>query len=234
MTSAQATPPRPVTAWSYSRLMCFEKCPREFRYRYLDKLPEPKSPAMDRGITIHANLEEYVKAKKLPRLLPELKRCRKKLSLFRKLGAVAERELAFTKDWKLTGWFDRDAWVRAKIDLTVPLAKDRSYGIDYKSGRPNPEKHVEQMQLYGTLVLLADAHTRFVEHGLWYVDHHDDPYQTGVIERYAPDLKRTLVMWTGRASRIFSEKKWKARPSPANCRWCPYSVKKGGPCKDGM
>jgi CRISPR/Cas system-associated exonuclease Cas4 (RecB family) len=225
---------RPVTAWSYSRLMCFEKCPREFNYRYIQKLPEPKSPAMDRGIALHANLEEYIKAKKLPRLLPELKLCRKKLAEFKKLGAVAERELAFTRDWKLTGWFDPNAWVRAKIDLTVPLAKDREYSVDYKSGRANPEKHVEQMQLYGNLVLLADSHTRFMEHGLWYVDHHAEPYQTGVIERYAPDLKRTLSRWTDRAMRIFNEKRWPTRPSPGNCKWCPYSVKKGGPCKDGM
>lgn len=223
-----------VTAWSYSKLLCFEKCPREFRYRYIDKVPEPKSPAMDRGITIHANLEEFVKATKLPRLMPELKGVRKKLVEFKKLGAVAEREVAFDEKWNPVGWFDRAARVRAKIDLTVPLAKDRVYSIDYKSGRPNPEKHVEQMQLYAVLVLLLDRYVRHVEHGLWYVDHHPVPYATGVIERYEPELKRAIARWDARAARIFAERRFPPRPSSANCKWCPYSIKKGGPCNVGM
>lgn len=214
--------------------MCYEACPRQFRYRYVDKLPEPKSPAMDRGLEIHQTLETFVKAKRAPGLPLELKPILRQLSAFKKRGAVAEREVAFDRDWKPVGWFAREARVRAKIDLTVPLSPNRVFTIDYKTGRPNPEKHVEQMQLYGLMVLVIDTLVRFVEHGLWYVDHHREPHPTGVIERDPQDLKHALARWDARAARIFAERKWRTRPSKSTCKWCAFSKLKGGPCEDGM
>lgn len=49
----------PVT-YSHSRLSTFENCPRQYRYRYLDKLPRP-GPGIEAyvGICVHKALEFY-------------------------------------------------------------------------------------------------------------------------------------------------------------------------------
>ena len=42
-----------INQWSYSRLSCFEKCPKQAEFKFVKKLKEPGSPAMDRGKHIH-------------------------------------------------------------------------------------------------------------------------------------------------------------------------------------
>lgn len=47
-------------AYSHSQLKTFEECALRFRYKYIDKIPEPAaapSPAMERGTIVHDTLE---------------------------------------------------------------------------------------------------------------------------------------------------------------------------------
>lgn len=48
---------------SYSSLALYLECSRKWRYRYLDKLPAPKSPALVFGSAIHATVEGILAAK---------------------------------------------------------------------------------------------------------------------------------------------------------------------------
>ena len=43
--------------WSYSRLADYEKCAALYRFRHIEKLPEPKGDALTRGINIHTQIE---------------------------------------------------------------------------------------------------------------------------------------------------------------------------------
>ena len=60
-----------VTSWSFSRYGDYKKCPLAFKLKHIDKIQEPKSPAMQRGIDIHNLAEAYVVGK-LAKLPPEL------------------------------------------------------------------------------------------------------------------------------------------------------------------
>ena len=51
------TKPRQFTSWSNSRYNDYAQCPAKAHYKHIQKLPEPKSPYMDRGIEI-AKIEE--------------------------------------------------------------------------------------------------------------------------------------------------------------------------------
>ena len=42
-----------IKQWSYSRLSCFEKCPKQAEFKFIKKIKEPGSAAMDRGKDIH-------------------------------------------------------------------------------------------------------------------------------------------------------------------------------------
>ena len=48
-----------VTAWSYSRLELYERCPFAFHQKHIAKLPDPGGPAMQRGNIIHKLAEEH-------------------------------------------------------------------------------------------------------------------------------------------------------------------------------
>ena len=48
---------RPLASLSPSRAQDFQSCPLLYRFRVLDRLPEPPSPAAVRGTLVHAVLE---------------------------------------------------------------------------------------------------------------------------------------------------------------------------------
>ena len=50
-------PARPAASLSPSRAQDFQSCPLLYRFRVLDRLPEPPSPAAVRGTLVHAVLE---------------------------------------------------------------------------------------------------------------------------------------------------------------------------------
>ena len=62
-------------AWSYSALKVFEECPYRTYISRVKKIPEPSSPAADRGTEIHQQAEDYVSGKlgEMPDTLKSLK-----------------------------------------------------------------------------------------------------------------------------------------------------------------
>jgi len=49
-------------AISFSRLDTFERCPRSYELRYIEKAPEIKSSALDTGSKVHEAIDRYLKA----------------------------------------------------------------------------------------------------------------------------------------------------------------------------
>src|ERR1700722_6270359 len=120
-----------ITAWSYSRYQAYTECPAKAKYKFIDKLPEPPAPAMDRGTAIHKMAENYAKgvSKKIPE---ELKNFTQKFTKLKKAKPIVEQEWAFDKMWKPTDWFGPQAWLRVKMDASY---KDQNtlYVIDHKT-----------------------------------------------------------------------------------------------------
>lgn len=55
-------------AWSYSKLLDFEQCKLRYKLKHIDRVPEAKSEAADRGTAIHTLAEQFVdgRMKSLP------------------------------------------------------------------------------------------------------------------------------------------------------------------------
>jgi putative RecB family exonuclease len=241
-------PKKSIRAWSYSRLKDFEKCPQLYKFKVIDKLPEPQNAAMERGEKIHKLAEKYlVGGGKIPQ---ELMRMKPELTLLRKLKAVAEDQWTFTE--KFTGTTEWNnwaaAWLRVKIDAVVKLEyqflptirelkikKRKINGIgvwvlDWKTGQFRPEASVDQLELYVLTTFLLRPDAMFVLATLAYTD------VGRLVHAYYendPELiKRLKAKWLKRVEPQQKEMKFKPTPG-AQCNWCHFRKSIGGPCKHG-
>ena len=223
-----ATPARKITQWSYSRWKTYTSCPRKAKYCYIDRLPQPSSPAMDRGTAIHKMAEDFLRgthkaAKK------ELRHFKAEFTQMRVMGAKPELEMAFSKTWKPTGWFDAETWVRIKVDALAVRQTGQGHHevlvIDFKTGKKYDD-HNEQLSLYALGGMLANDLADKVRTQLWYLDSGEvleDSYNYSQLEA----LKS---QWIRQTKPMLSDTKFAPLPS-RSCLWCPFSKAKGGPCE---
>src|SRR5512138_3826489 len=101
-----------ITAWSYSRYTTYMDCPRKAFYKFVKRMPEPGSEAMERGDAIHKTIEAYLNGGK--RVLPKEIHSKSKeyYKLIKGRGPKVEMEAAFNVRWERVDWFDRSAWCR--------------------------------------------------------------------------------------------------------------------------
>jgi hypothetical protein len=217
-----------VVAWSYSRYADYTQCPAKFKYKHLEKRPDPGSPAMQRGNDIHKMAEDVVRAKRdIP---PELENVREQLEFLRDNMATAEENWGFRNDWAWIGrqgWFGDDVWFRAKTDVRLLYEDDTLLLGDWKTGRMyfSNEEQIELFALAGwrRFPAVTEVDTR-----LWYTDIEGDNeiqrvYTTKELEAIQKD-------WTKRVVPMFKDRRFAPTPND-KCGWCPYSKAKGGPCK---
>lgn len=229
-----------IKAWSFSRYSVYKLCPAKAKYLFLDKLKEPKSPAMERGAYIHDLAEKYIKGT-LARLPVELKefaddfkahraQYKKKIN-----GMVVEDQWAFTAGWDETTWNDWvKCWLRIKIDCAHHLDEKTLRVRDWKTGKFRDElneEYLEQLELYALTSLMLHPHIDNVQVELVYLDQgliFPNPDKPLVYTRsQLPSLKKT---WEKRVKPMLSDKRFAPRPND-KCRWCFFSRSKGGPCK---
>ena len=224
-----------LTAWSYSRLQVYRKCPAQAKYKFIDKLPEPGSPAMDRGTAIHKLAEQYIKG--------EIKVLPKELKLFAsefkavyetKSEKLAEQDWAFTSAWKPTDWKDwAGAWVRVKVDLIERFTPATARMTDWKTGRQGLQDEpgtgvYEQLKLYATAGFKMWPELQEVECVGSYLDHGVEKKETYTRK----DLPKLVKYWDAESRGLMRETAFKPTPSHA-CTWCAYGKSKGGPCSFG-
>jgi hypothetical protein len=222
----------PITAWSYSRLSTFRACKLQFRFQYIDKLPQPKSPAMDRGTEIHLAIQNYIEKK--TKILPtELtvsmgQELLIRYTEMRKSKNVAcELELAVDKNWKRVEWYAKDAWLRVKLDV-VELAGDSLLLDDHKTGKIREGQHTEQLEIYAAIAPSFWPEAKEIIARMDYVDQGQDSISV-FTKATAMKLRQK---WAKLAGPIFKEKEFPASPGQV-CRYCSYSRRRGGPCVQG-
>lgn len=217
-----------VVAWSYSRYADYKLCPAKFAYKHLDKLPDPGSPAMERGNRIHKMAEDAVRAKiDIP---PELEGVREQLEFLRDNYAVPEENWGFRNDWswnERNDWFGSDVWFRAKTDVRLTYDDDTLLIGDWKTGKKYfaNEQQIELFALagYRRFPFVTEVDTR-----LWYTD--ADPDDNEVQRVYkVPELEKIQKDWTKRVVPMFKDRRFAPTPND-KCGYCPYSKAKGGPC----
>lgn len=242
--------PRKFLSWSFSRFSDYRQCPQRAAWRHLDKLPEPKSDAMERGAKVHDDAKLYIhgKTKKLP---PEFGSFRELINMYRKLwsqrmalGAkgmapVVENDWGFDKDWQQCSTTDWDRCVlRIKVDAGHWEDAETFIVTDWKTGRVyfgSRAEYVEQLELYALAVLLVYPHCKVVKPRLVYVDADEIFPEPGSKDEAEmtytrSDLPMLKKRWTQRTKAMLSDTKFAARANE-KCKWCHYSAAKNGPCK---
>lgn len=234
--------PKQITSWSFSRYSVYRQCPLKAKLKFIDKLPEPKSDAMERGNVIHKLAEDYLKGK-ISRLPPELKAFAQLFKDLRKRyrkvisKMTVEDTWAFTREWDQTRWDDwTGCWVRIKLDCAHEEADNVLIIRDWKTGKfrlPKVEEYVEQLELYALAALLIYPHLEEVHPKLDFLDEEVEYPRPGVdpdLVFKRSDLPALRKTWEKRVTPMLRDKRFSPRPNDL-CRFCHYRAENGGPCK---
>lgn len=221
------------TAWSYSTVQQHNTCPLVIRFRKIDRLPEPKSEHLERGLSVHDAVAQCLNA---PMGSPCIWNGPEPISsqwitLFQQLrdaGAVPELKLAFDRDWNSLGdYFDPKVWVRVVIDALV-INGTHAKVWEWKTGKAY-EDHKKQARLYALAALLgdevesADVHIRYLDR---YPEGHDILNFT---RHMLPSLKQEFTEFS---HDYLNDEIYPARPNRF-CRNCHFRASNGGPCSYG-
>lgn len=124
-----------MQAWSWSALTVFETCPHKYFKEKIEKsVKDRPNTATDWGTQVHKALHKRIIAgAKLPLEMTHLEKYAK--SIEAAPGDVyTEQQLAITSDFSPTGWFDRDVWLRAIVDV-AKVNGNNAVMLDYKTGK---------------------------------------------------------------------------------------------------
>jgi hypothetical protein len=208
--------------WSLSSLSTYEKCPAQYKYRYIDGLTSAKGAAAARGVSTHAVVEGYLKGE-LTAVTSELSFYQGFLDELKKAGAKSEEKLALTKSWEPTAW--DGAWWRGILDCLVFPTPEEAILYDWKTGKIYPD-HDDQKALYSLAVLSTFPAVRFVRAVHVYLDLGKNQ-QKGYSQSQVHMLRE---FWGNRVARLERDVNFITKPG-FYCRYCPFSRAQNGPCK---
>lgn len=225
-----------LTAWSYSRLSCYEQCPRLAKFRYIDKKKEPQGPAMARGNKIHLEAQRFLDG--TTDEFPES--CANFESAFRHartFNPIVEQKWSFDKNWKPTGYFAKNCWVRVIVDLNIIYSHGVADLIDLKTGKKYDD-HASQLQLFAgaTVKMFPTEVTKSVVVRNWYLDIEDDPRDPGANELIAEYSREEALGFVDdfseRAHEFLTTERFPPRQS-WKCRFCHFNRDSTGDCEYG-
>lgn len=215
-----------ITAWSFSVYRRYVGCPRQVA---LEKLLKEKmqNAGMSEGVDMHSIAEDYVGKKgkfasakaKLPIQLKLVEDHAKALRA--DPSTEVELSLAFTKNWTHTGWFDKDTWVRIKVDARRILARAKSIIkvveiTDWKGGKANAFFDQQQAELYA-LGEFKNSGCKEVRTKFAHTETGDETDGVFTITEQASLVKT----WDGRIKKMLNDERFDPKPSIA-CTWCPF------------
>ena len=209
-------------AHSHSALKLFEQCPKRYWYQRVaePRISDPGGAASAHGERVHKALEDYIRRRQaLPDFVASYANGTISSIVHRisvTPNVVAEREVAFTADWTPTEWFARDAWLRAKLDVSA-VNGDRGMVLDWKTGKRTTD--TDQLELFAlVLMMLHPQIERTYAAFVWLRDGSVDTewYPRGHIGA----MRDKLMAKIERVEHAASIDHWPARPSRL-CRWCP-------------
>jgi hypothetical protein len=212
---------------SYSKYTTWDKCPRKFKYRYIDKLEEPKGGAMSRGTEIHNSVEDFLLGK-ADMLHPDIHSYYGQFfTALRDAGALTEEKIAVDRNWRAIDWDSTEAYVRSVLDIRMPMRDDGEVQVfELKTGKIYPE-HYDQRELYAVKVkaMLPDAKMIKVT-GIYLDLKQNSP--TYLHPEYYQDLK--IELWDNKFRTILRDETFIPNPS-YGCRYCHFRKDNGGPCE---
>lgn len=215
--------------WSMSMLATYETCAHRYKLKYILRIPEPERPlpkgktehANDRGSRIHQGNEDYVKGDIPLMPIESEKNFGEDIDALRDMygegRVMLEHDWCFDADWMPCERKDRDSifiidvgvWIIPEVWLLV---------IDYKTGRPYPVKHMDQMKGYALAAYRRYPMLEKVTTELWYLDQDDISAMT-----FTPaSVNATQNSLTRRVARMRDDTIFKPASHMHACRYCPY------------
>ena len=213
-----------IKSWSYSRYNLWKQCPFKARLLYIEGLKEPGSPALEKGLKVHGELEAYLKDELTERPLCGFN-LKDHVDALKAKKPHVELSVAFNKDWQPVEWFDKQAWARIKIDYLVKTDDTVLVG-DWKTGKIRDD-YGDQLELYALTGLLMFPNVKEVNTELAFVDH--GKVIEGTMFK-ADQLEELRAQWMARVTPMLEDTTFEATPN-SYCGYCHFSKKKGGPCK---
>jgi hypothetical protein len=210
--------------WGFSKLDTYRKCKAQFMFQYIKKLPSPGNAAMERGQVMHNDIEAYLQgwASELP---PPLCDWKDRFDELKSKKFTAEQAIGLDKHWlPLKDWFHKDTWLRAKMDAKF-IEEDLLTVIDFKSGKYRVPSR-DQIELYAIVGHALHPEAKRARAEFWFLDA-DDVFSQ---DYHAEELLDLRKKYEQAAEAIYATQVWSESPS-RDCKWCPYSKTRGGPCK---
>lgn len=216
--------------WSFSRLDCWETCPRKFKYRYVQHIKSVPGPAAERGTRLHELCEKYVRGEMSReafegRYVPAAKGGQGLVLSHINAYAAArantvvkvrtEHAVKFDVDYKLLPDEAKDHFGVVIYDVMIWSPDGGFAVVDYKTGRVYEDKHEQQAATYA---LVAYRQTGMIPAVRFlYLDSNDviehkfTPEQLDVMEEIINDDLEA----------IDAELDFPASPDD-HCKWCDY------------
>ena len=206
-------------SWSPSAISDYITCPLSYAAkRFYVTIPYREIEAMKQGTIEHKHLEDRL-LKKTP-LPAGYTRGEKYCRILESSGGTlfAEQELAIDENMKFVKWFDKTAYGRGKID--VSLKKDNKITcLDWKTGGIREDS----LQLKINACFLALKHPEietFVTKYIW-LKHDAVTPKDGVFSKEdIPAMWEEILGWVERMKSAWRTERFDPKPSGLCRGWC--------------
>lgn len=216
-----ALPVLEYSPWSPSKVDLAARCPRAFKYRYVDKIKtDKKGSAAKVGTTAHKAQElsiegastkeafelaitEYAhelttsEIEQVNSFAPAVEEFGSFLTRFKNKYGVraiyAEKEWAIDANFNACDYSSKTALIRGIIDLVLLLDNGQAVIIDHKSGKKKPvESYSTQLDTYAILALANNPEIKAVQCAIHFMAHEKVEWY---VLRRRDDIQSLLHPW---------------------------------------
>lgn len=216
--------------YSYSRLSMYDRCPRKFRYKYIDLLDiDTDSPVFEKGKYFHAILEHYPKIPTWEFKYPEnkanapamlkqiLKFCETDRRYQYLIGKpLYQREQQFYLNPALENCEEADQLINGCIDY-VGVVDDCAILVDWKSGKTQKYASFKQLELYSIWAFNNFPEINTVKTMLFFVE--QDAILPNSIDRSEVEFIKNKLMDSIEKVEFDTEYK---KCVKEDCQYCDY------------
>jgi ATP-dependent exoDNAse (exonuclease V) beta subunit len=207
--------------WSPSKLDLAARCPKAFKFRYVDKIKtSTKGSAAKIGTTAHKAqelsiegastkeafeqaIQQYsseltnAEVEQVNSFAPAVDEFNSFLARFKSKYNVkaiyAEKEWAIDADFKACSYADKAAMIRGIVDLVIILDNGQAVIIDHKSGKKKPvESYATQLDTYAILALAHHPEIKAVQCAIHFMAHEKVEWY---VLRRRDDIQSLLHPW---------------------------------------
>lgn len=213
--------------WSLSSLSTYEKCPLQYKLRYIDGVGTSySSPAAERGTKLHGAIESFLtgKADELPL---EINFYTQYLTQLKNHTIFPEHTICLDREWTPVRPEDESRWYKGILDLKVTEGSEPTEAtvIDWKTGKIY-DSHDDQKSLYSLAVFAEEPTVQRVRAIHVYLDLGKN--REKIYDR--SQMHELRASWDSRVLKLENEKEFIPNPS-FMCRYCAFSRGNGGPCR---